>query len=117
MRNLVIKSSIVLLLGVGSLFGADAECKIMTSPLDMKTMRLGYTNWQTQVTPIVNTTTFKYKSFVDAYSEFDASVSKSIKKTVCKKNGWSGVANYKIEWQQTDKTYIFVATYDAYADK
>ena len=117
MNSLVMRSSIIVLLGFGSLFGAEVECKIMTSPLDTKTMRLGYTNWQTQVTPIVNTKDFKYKSFVDAYSEFDASVSKSVKETVCKKNGWTGVANYKIEWQQTDKTYIFVATYDAYADK
>ena len=117
MNKLVVNSMLVLL-GVGSLFGADVTCKMMTSPLDVKTMRLGYTNWQTQVIPIVDINdNFKYKSFVDAYSEFDTSVTKSIKETVCKKNGWNGVANYKIEWQQTEKTYVFVATYDAYADK
>lgn len=96
---------------------AASECKIITSPIDLDTMTFGYSNWNAQTTPIVTTTDFKYTSFVDAYKEFDDSLRAYIRETVCTKNKWDGVANYKIQWQQTDKTYNFTATYDAFSNK
>lgn len=94
-----------------------AECKIITSPLDMATMSFGYSNWNARTTPIVTSSDFKYTSFVDAYQEFDDSIRHYLRDTVCKKNKWDGVANYKIQWQQTDKAYNFTATYDTFSNK
>lgn len=94
-----------------------SDCKIMTSPIDLSTMRLGYTNWYAQTRPIVEGKTFKYVGFTDAYSEFDEKFTKIIKEKVCKENKWAGVANYKIEWQQTKDAYNFVGTYDTFGNK
>ncbi len=104
-----------MLLGGAVLSGA--ECSIMTSPLDPASMRLGYAGWNARTVPIVNTKTFEYTALIDAYKEFDQSIIAHIKESICKKNKWNGVANYKITWQETDKLYHFIATYDAYAVK
>jgi hypothetical protein len=93
------------------------ECKIITSPFDSSTMTFGYSNWNAQTIPIITSSDFKYTSFVDAYKEFDSSLRSYLKETVCKKNKWDGVANYKIQWQQTEKTYNFTASYDTFSNK
>ena len=94
-----------------------AECKIMTSPIDLSKMTFGDSSYYLSIVPIVAGKTYKYTSFFDAYQEFDASARKYIKKNVCTKNKWDGVVNYKIQWQQTDKMYNFTATYDAFGNK
>lgn len=98
-------------------FGFSNECKIITSPLDLNNMSFGYSSWQGQTQPIVNGETFKYTGFLTAYQDFDKYVNKQIQDIVCKKNGWNGVVNYKIQWQQTDKMYNFIATYDTFSYK
>jgi|GEM_PF-1873678 len=94
-----------------------SECKIITSPLDMPTMTFVYSNWYAQSTPTITASDYQYTSFVDAYKEFDEKLRNHIKETVCKKNHFDGVANYKIQWQQTEKVYDFTATYDVFSDK
>ena len=111
-----LKIGVILLLIYGVNTFAN-DCKIMTSPIDLTKMRLGYTNWRARTLPIVSTKDYKYTSFIDAYSDFDESTVKYIKEIVCKKNKWDGVENYQIEWQQTKDTYNFVATYDVFANK
>lgn len=98
-------------------FSFASDCQIITSPLDTKSMTFGYSNWQGLIVPIVDGETFKYTDFLTAYERFDNSVRQNIKEAVCKKSGWDGVVNYKIQWQQTDKKYNMIATYDAFAYK
>jgi len=93
------------------------ECQIRTSPLDSKTMTFAYSNWNARTIPIITTTDFEYTSFVNAYKEFDESLRRYLRETVCKKNKHSGVANYKVEWQQTDKAYNFTASFDVFSQK
>ena len=93
------------------------DCHIMNSPIDLNKMNFGYQNWHSRVVPIVGGKDFKYTSFSDAYKEYEKSVYDSIKESVCKNNGWDGVVSYKIDWQQTDKTYNFIATYDTFQYK
>lgn len=114
-----IKAFIIISLAIMSFTtqSVATECKIITSPLDMTTMNFGYSTWNAQTTPIVTSSTYKYTSFVDAYKEFDNSLRAYLKETVCEKNKWDGVANYKIQWQQTDKSYNFTATYDTFSNK
>jgi len=114
MKRIVLSFSVILVLSQ-NMFANN--CKIMTSPLDLSQMNFGYTNWYSSTVPIVATKTFKYTSFIDAYNNFDKDFTELIKKDVCKKNKWAGVANYKIQWQQTKNTYIFVGTYDVFDDK
>jgi len=116
MKNITKKIGALLCI-VGGLNLYAGDCQIITSPLDVKEMRFGYSNWNAMTIPIVTTKDFKYTSFVDAYSEFDTSTRKYIKETVCKKQKWDGVTNYKIEWQETDKKYNFIATFDTFANK
>lgn len=106
---------LALIMHSSSVFAQD--CKIMTSPIDLSKMDFGYSNYYLSIVPIVESKTFTYKSFFDAYQEFDASAKKWIRDNVCTKNKWDGVTNYKIQWQQTDKMYNFTATYDAFANK
>jgi len=111
-----IKNTLLLLVATSTFSYAD-ECKIMTSPLDIPTMRLGYTNWHSQTVPLYVLKTDKYTTFGEAYQDFDESITEQIKTTVCTKQKWDGVANYKIEWQTTKDSHFFIATYDVYANK
>jgi len=109
------KLIIGLLLTINFLFAA--ECKLMTSQLNLNNMELGYSSWYGRTIPIVTSETYKYTDFLTAYSEFDVYVRDKIREDVCKKNGWNGVANFKITWQQTKDTYNLIATFDAFAYK
>lgn len=98
-------------------FSFAEKCEIMTSPIDLNKMRVGFSTWQGQTIPIVDGKTFKYTDFLDAYSEFYNNMEKKANETICKKNGWDGIANFKIEWQQTDKIYNFILTGDVFTYK
>ena len=110
------KKTVLAMLAVGSF--AAAECDVFTSPIDFSVMRGGYATWFTSTKPIVNIKkNYEFKSFVQAYKEFDEYVRKEINEKVCGKNKWSGAANYKIVWQQTEHNYVFTATFDTFAYK
>lgn len=101
--------SLILGLSVSSL---TAGCEILTSPVDRSLLKETRASWQGQRVPIYVLKTKKYTDFLTAYKEFNADMTKMFKDSLCKKNGWSGVANYKIEWDIGDKQYNFIATYD-----
>ena len=94
-----------------------ADCKIMTSPINLSKMTFVDSGYYLAVVPIVSSKTYKYTSFFNAYQDFDMSVRKYINQTICIKNKYNGVVNYKIQWQQTDKTYNFTATFDLFVNK
>ena len=110
------KIKIFMLFTAGS-FAVAGECAIFTSPIDFSVMRGGYSTWYTDTELIVDLKKKKnsYKSFGQAYKEFDEHVRKEIKEIICEKQKWSGAANYKIAWQQTERTYQFTATFDTFA--
>ncbi len=112
--------SLKLLLTLSIILGTNSfakDCKIMTSPIDLSNMNFGYSSYYISTVPIVTGKTYKYTSFFDAYQDFDKTTKKWIKDNACTKNKWDGVANYKIQWQQTDKMYNFTATYDTFGNK
>ena len=111
------KKTVFVLLAASS-FTMAGECAIFTSPVDFSVMRGGYSTWYTSTQPIVNIKkNYKFTSFGDAYKEFDEHVRKEIKEIICEKQKWSGAANYKIVWQQTERSYQFTATFDTFAYK
>jgi len=110
-----LKKILMLSLIVGMSYAS--ECQIMTSPINLNKMVFGDSSWYAVTIPIVEPKTYKYTSFVDAYDRFDRKARNVIKEVICKKNKWDGVVNYKVKWQQTKNTYIFVATFDAFAKK
>jgi len=103
----IVTGSLILGLNINLL-----ACEIMSSQVDKKMLKEIRSSWQGQTIPIVDSKTYKYTSFLTAYQSFDEDMRKSFKDTVCKKNGWSGVSNYKVTWDIGDKTYTFIATYD-----
>jgi len=114
------KTSLKILIAILIVTGTNSfakDCKIMTSPINLSKMTFAGSSYYLQTTPIVAGKTFKYTSFFDAYQEFENNTRKWFKDTICKEKGLDGVANYKIQWQQTDKAYNFTATFDAYENK
>jgi hypothetical protein len=117
MRKTTLKMLAALLLIAATTNSFAKECNIMTSPIDLSTMKFAGSSYYLQTVPIVTAKTFKYTSFFDAYQEFEKNARQWFKDVVCKEKGLDGVANYKIQWQQTDKMYNFTATFDAYENK
>ena len=102
-------SSLIIGLSISSL---SAACEISKSPVDRGLLKEIRSSWQGRTVPIVHPKTFKYTDFLDAYSSYDKKMRTMFKEDVCKKNKWSGVANYNLEWNISDKRYSFIATYD-----
>lgn len=116
MRNKAFEIASVMLLTLTTQSIAS-ECKIMTSQLDHAKMNFEYSNWYARSIDIINATNFKLVSFSNAYQMFDASLRSYVKESICTNERVDGVANYKIQWQQTDKAYNFTATYDVFSNK
>ena len=93
------------------------DCLIVTSPVDFTAMQASSTASKVAEIASQDLKTFKYKSFTDAYNEFNKETKAYITKEVCEKNNWDGAANYTITWQQTKDLYFFVATFDPFAFK
>ncbi|QOP45660.1 hypothetical protein [Sulfurimonas paralvinellae] len=117
MKKISLKLLIAIFIASAGTNSFAKDCNIMTSPIDLSRMTFAGSSYYLQTIPIVAGKTFKYTSFFDAYQEFEKNTRKWFKDTICKEKGLDGVANYKIQWQQTDKMYYFTATFDAYENK
>jgi len=116
MKKTSLKILIAMLIVIGTNSFAK-DCTIMTSPINLSKMTFAGSSYYLQTIAIVTGRTLKYTSFFDAYQEFENNTRNWFKDTICKEKGLDGVANYKIQWQQTDKAYNFTATFDAYENK
>ncbi|ELE7142871.1 TPA: hypothetical protein AB5H75_004011 [Vibrio mimicus] len=87
------------------------DCFILSSPPDYTLMSLYTADSVWQSISVVSGADYKYTSFGDAYKAFYGNLEKAIIQN-CKKHGYHGVANLKIQHSVTEKQYNFTAVFD-----